>query len=49
VIRLDTVRLDAPKRTPQGGLAAPAYLTRAGVFVYKKAATTATTITWMDW
>lgn len=37
MIRLDTVRLDAPKRTPQGGLAAPAYLTRAGVFVYHRA------------
>lgn len=35
VTRLDAGRLDAPTRTPQGGLRAPAYLTRTGVFVYQ--------------
>ena len=34
--RLDVCRLDAPKRTPQGGIVAPAYVTRTGVFNYVK-------------
>jgi hypothetical protein len=36
-IRCDEVRLDGPKRTPQGGLKAAAYLTRSGVFTYHRA------------
>jgi hypothetical protein len=35
-IRCDEVRLDGPKRTPQGGLKAAAFLTRAGVFEYSQ-------------
>jgi hypothetical protein len=34
VLRLDSVKLDAVTRTPQGGLKAAAYLTRTGVFNY---------------
>lgn len=37
VHRLDIGRLDAPERTPQGFLKAPAHLTRAGVFTYYNA------------
>lgn len=36
VQRLDAFRIDAVKRTPQGGLVAPAFLTRSGVFVYTR-------------
>jgi uncharacterized protein len=36
VTRYDEVKLDAPKRTPQGGLRASAFLTRSGIFVYRK-------------
>lgn len=36
-IRCDEVRLDGPKRTPQGGLKAAAFLTRSGVFTYHRA------------
>lgn len=36
VTRYDEVKLDAPKRTPQGGLRVPAHLTRSGIFVYRK-------------
>lgn len=37
VTRREVGRLDAPERTPQGFLKAPAHLTRAGVFVYYNA------------
>jgi hypothetical protein len=37
VHRLDIGRLDAPEKTPQGFLKAPAHLTRAGVFTYYNA------------
>lgn len=35
VARFDTSRLDAVERTPQGGLRAPARLTRTGVLTYR--------------
>ena len=37
VQRLDYGRLSRVERTPQGGIRAPANLTRTGVFVYKRA------------
>lgn len=36
VNRRETIRLDATRRTPQGGLVAPAFLTRSGVFDYQR-------------
>lgn len=36
-VRLDSGRMDAPRKTPQGGLRASAFVTRAGIFVYHKA------------
>jgi uncharacterized protein len=36
VERLDFGRMSKAKRTPQGGLRVPAYLTRVGVFTYKR-------------
>lgn len=36
-VRRDLFRIDAPRRTPLGGLVAPAFLTRSGVLKYTRA------------
>jgi hypothetical protein len=37
VLRFDVASIGRPERTPQGFLRVPAYLTRAGVFAYRRA------------